>query len=261
MPHKYLTVIFLFVGKVLFAQFPPLKPEYEAQAFGGKEQIEQLLQTQLTLPKASVNAGFNTEVTCYFNVDSVGKTVRIKFVEGADRLIYNELQRILPMIRFRNTLDQPYEPNPYYLSLKLSSDKYKKYLKQKSKFVPKNNIPADSSGIIYSKADKSPIYYKNGDEGLAEYFMSEMEYPKGAIDKSIQGTVIIDFVVETNGFATNILVKKGVAGGCTEEAVKLIKQTKWEPAVLNGKYVRYKTTCPVTFSLKKTDAVQALDGQ
>jgi TonB family protein len=258
MLFKHFFVLFLFINGSLFAQFPPLTPEYEAQAFGGKEQIEQLLQTQLNLPKEYVNAGFNAEVICYFNVDSASKVVRLKFQEGADRLLYNEAMRILPMIRFRNTLDQLYEPNPYFLILKLSSEKYKKYQKQKTKYAVKNNLPADSSNIIYAKADKSPEYYKNGDEGLNEFFVTEMEYPKGAIDKSIQGTVIIDFVVETNGFVTNIIIKQGVSGGCTEEALKLIKQTKWEPAVNKGKRVRYKTTYPITFSLNRKDAVQAI---
>jgi protein TonB len=71
-----------------------------------------------------------------------------------------------------------------------------------------------------------------------------------AIEKSIEGTVVIEFVVEANGYLTGINVKQSVNAGCTEEAVRLIKLTKWQPAVFNNKFVRYKTNFPITFSLR-----------
>jgi protein TonB len=124
------------------------------------------------------------------------------------------------------------------------------YFKQKNKLTLKKPLPADSSFVIYTKADKSPEYYKNGDDGLAEFILSQIEYPKLAIEKSIEGTVVIEFVVETNGYLTGITVKQGVNAGCTEEALRLIKLTKWQPAVFNNKFVRYKTNFPITFSLR-----------
>ena len=114
-------------------------------------------------------------------------------------------------------------------------------------------MAANRSYTIYSRADKSPEYYKNGDEGLAEFILSEIEYPKPAIENSIEGTVVVEFVVETNGYATNLIVKQGVNGGCSEEAIRLIKQTKWLPATLNNKFVRYKTNYPITFSLRNSN--------
>ncbi len=137
------------------------------------------------------------------------------------------------------------------LSLKKKRDTF--ILKQKSKINLKINLSADSSFIIYSKADKSPEYYKNGEEGLADFILSEIEYPKLAIEKSIEGTVTIEFIIETNGYVSNLIIKNGIGAGCSEEALRIIKQTKWQSAVINNKLVRYKTTYPITFSLRNVN--------
>ncbi len=243
--------IFIFCFSLqISSQNSPISYEYQAFAIGGLDQIEQVLQTQFTLPKSVNQLKFNDAITVFLNVDSLGNATNLK-VDGAhNRYITNETLRMFHFLKFKRTLNLPDEPRPYFITFNLSSEKYNKYVKQKSKFNLKNNLAVDSSYVIYTKADKSPEYYKNGEEGLKEFLISEMEYPKIAIEKTIGGTVILEFVVETNGYLTDIVVKKGVNGGCTEEALRLIKKTKWQPAVINNKYVRYKMTYPITFSLQ-----------
>jgi TonB family protein len=234
------------------AQVSPTDPEFEGQLVGGKEQLDQVLQTQLTFPKSILTSTFDEEVTVFFDLDTAAFATNFKFSKGLNNIQRNELKRIFRFMKFKKTQSTQYEPMPYFLTLHLSTEKYSKYYKQKSKLNIKRNFPADSSYIIYTKADKSPEYFKNGDEGLAEFMLNEIEYPKIARERTIEGTVILEFVVETNGYVTGVEVKKGVNGGCTEEAIRLIKLTKWQPAVLNNKLVRYKTTYPITFSLRNT---------
>ena len=167
-----------------------------------------------------------------------------------NNVLRNELIRMFSFWKFHKTLHLPNESRPYFLTFKLSTEKYNKYFKQKNKLNLKKPLPADSSFIIYQKADKSPEYYKNGDDGLADFILSNIEYPKIAVEKSVEGTVVIEFVVETNGYVTGLAVKQPINAGCTEEALRLIKETKWQPAVVNNKFVRYKTTYPITFSLR-----------
>jgi protein TonB len=66
----------------------------------------------------------------------------------------------------------------------------------------------------------------------------------------VEGTVVLEYIVETNGFVTGIVPKKRVSAGCTEEAIRLISETRWQPAMLGGKAVRYRMTYPITFSLR-----------
>lgn len=250
MLKKYICVLTVTWAISLSAQTSATSPEFEAKAIGGKEQIEQVLETQLNLPKTLLTGNFDIELTTFFAIDSAGKAVNIRVDGGTNNVLREEIKRVFNFIQFNKTLRLPNESRPYFLMFNLSTNKYNKYFKQKNKFNIKKPLPADSSFVIYTKADKSPEFYKNGDEGLTEFVLTNMEYPKLAVEKSVEGTVIVEFVVETNGYVTGVTVKQSVGAGCTEEALRVIKLTKWQPASLGGKFVRYKTTYPFTFSLR-----------
>ena len=79
-----------------------------------------------------------------------------------------------------------------------------------------------------------------------------MEFPRLAIEKSVAGTVIVEFVVETNGYVSGLHLKQALGAGCSEEALRLIKLTRWKPARKDGKLVRYRMSYPITFSLRST---------
>lgn len=222
----------------------------EAEVTGGKEVLEQVLQTQLTLPKLILTKNFDQEIILYFELDSVERPKKITFNKGMNNLVASELKRMLLFLKFNRKTSARETPYEYFLTFHLSTEKYYKYTKQRTKPFVKSDKPADSTYIINTRADKSPEYFKKGDEGLTEFLMGEIQYPEIAKQKSIQGTVVLQFVVETNGFVTNLSVKQGVSGGCSEEALRLLKQTKWQPAVANGKLVRYQLTYPVTFNLQ-----------
>jgi len=244
--------IFLFSWNCFWAQdlvhYNPIKAEVK----GGAPEIEQVLQTQLTMPKNALYKGYQDNVSLYFLLDSVGKPSKpIIKSDVKNKAVYNELTRLLNFFQFIRTNSDPNVP--YFLTFNLSSQKYNSYQKQKSRINSKKPLKADSSFVVYSRADKSPEYYRNGEEGLKEFILTDLEYPQTAIDKSIQGTVVLEFIVETNGFVTGITPKQFVGAGGTEEAIRLIKKTKWQPALLNNKLVRYKMTYPITFSLRNAN--------
>jgi TonB family protein len=235
-------------------------PELEGKPVGGKDEVEQVIQTQLSLTKPILTSNFDEEITCFFDLDSTGSATNIKFSKGLNNVLRAELTRIFKLIRFEKTQAAAWGHNLYWYSFKLSTDKYNKFYKQKTKFKPKA-MPADSSYVIYTRSDRSPEYFKNGEEGLNEFILAEIEYPKIAKEKSIEGTVMIEFVVETNGYVTGMKVKQNVNGGCSEEALRIIKQTRWQPAQLNGKYIRYRNTYPITFSLRNVNKDGTQSGQ
>ena len=77
-----------------------------------------------------------------------------------------------------------------------------------------------------------------------------IRYPQRAREDGYSGTVYVRFVVETDGTLTNIEVVKGVGGGCSEEAVRVVKMMpNWIPGENGGKKVRTSFTLPVKFKL------------
>ena len=77
-----------------------------------------------------------------------------------------------------------------------------------------------------------------------------IKYPAEAIEKEIQGRVILQIIVEKDGTMTNAVVAKGVHPLLDNEALRVINQSpKWEPGKQNGEAVRVKYTLPVLFKL------------
>jgi periplasmic protein TonB len=90
--------------------------------------------------------------------------------------------------------------------------------------------------------------------GLANFFKTitrEMHYPAVARRNDISGKVFIQFIVNEAGELTNFEVVKGIGGGCDEEAIRVLKLTKWTPGKQRGKPVKVKMIQQVSFMLAR----------
>jgi protein TonB len=78
-----------------------------------------------------------------------------------------------------------------------------------------------------------------------------MRYPDEALNNEIQGTVVVQFIVDKEGNVSDVQAVSGpTEGGLREEAVRVImKSGKWTPAVQNGRSVKSYKHQPVTFHI------------
>lgn len=108
---------------------------------------------------------------------------------------------------------------------------------------------SDESGV-YTVVENMP-QFPGGDEGRIDYMVKNMKYPKEAVEKGLEGTVYVSFIVEPDGAVSNAKVLKGIGKPCDEEAVRVVSaMPKWKPGTQNGKAVRVQFTLPVNFKLK-----------
>jgi protein TonB len=115
---------------------------------------------------------------------------------------------------------------------------------------PKDDEPQIPDQEIFVFVEEQPEF-PGGEEALMNYLASNLRYPEQARELDIQGTVFIEFVVEKDGSVTNVVVKRGIGGGCDEEAVRVVKSMpKWKPGKQRGKPVRVSYTLPVRFHLR-----------
>jgi protein TonB len=79
-----------------------------------------------------------------------------------------------------------------------------------------------------------------------------LKYPQSAIRNGIQGTVMIQFIIEKDGKVTDVKVVKGVDEELDAEALKVVSASpKWNPGKVSGSKVRASLTLPVEFRLEK----------
>jgi TonB family protein len=94
--------------------------------------------------------------------------------------------------------------------------------------------------------------YPGGIEALRKYLSQNIRYPKEASTRGIQGRVILQFTVGTDGSLAGIKVIRGLSKETNEEALRVVKNMpKWTPGTQKGKPVHVYFTLPVLFSLKK----------
>lgn len=88
---------------------------------------------------------------------------------------------------------------------------------------------------IYNNVEKMPAF-PGGEFKMYEFLAMNVRYPQRAREDGYSGTVYVRFVVEPDGTITNIEVAKGVGGGCSEEAVRIVKMMpNWIPGEAFGK--------------------------
>jgi TonB family protein len=102
---------------------------------------------------------------------------------------------------------------------------------------------------VYTSVDNFP-QFPGGDEARVRYIAGKISYPKEALDKGIQGTVYVSFIIEKDGSISTVKALKGIGGGCNEEAVRVVREMpKWKPGKQNGKLARVQFTIPIQFKL------------
>lgn len=251
--NKIFTFLILCLFTGLNAQVKvELNPDTPPVNIGGKKQLDHLIYTQLIVPPKLIWVD-DKVVTIYFTVTKEGKAIDPFFKDNYDTYYQTESKRILNFVLFEPGKIGGVTVDSYgSLTMVFNGERYKESMKERKKLKSNLPKPQDSTFIIYEVADKSPEYYK-GEDALAAFILDNIEYPNVAKNQNVEGTVQLSFIVETNGFVSNIKAIKQVNAGCTEEAIRVAQLLKWKPAEKNGKYVRYKVTFPITFNLKNVN--------
>ena len=106
--------------------------------------------------------------------------------------------------------------------------------------------------IAENDADVEEMPSFPGGMGECMKFLSKnINYPSISQENGVQGRVIVQFVVNTDGSIVDPVVVRGVDPYLDKEALRVIKMMpKWSPGKQRNKPVRVKYTVPVMFRLQ-----------
>lgn len=121
-----------------------------------------------------------------------------------------------------------------------------------------DRIRQDSlDAIEYKKRDtvktiEEESSFPGGIKGWGKYLNENMVYPDRAQKLEKQGTVIIQFIVDTEGKVTDPEIIQSVEFSIDDEALRMLyKSPKWKAAFQNGKKVKSYKRQPLTFKLTR----------
>ena len=94
--------------------------------------------------------------------------------------------------------------------------------------------------------------FKNGEDSLKHFIGKHIYYPTSAGESSIQGKVIVAFVVEKDGSLSSFKVLRSLDPEFDKIALDAVKLTtkKWNPGLLDGEPSNFITVIPVSFRLE-----------
>ena len=103
---------------------------------------------------------------------------------------------------------------------------------------------------VYILVDNSPEF-PGGTMGLLEFMRTTIQYPAQARKDTIQGRVLVSFIVNKDGSIVKPEIVKSAHPLLDEEALRMVNEMPaWKPGEQNGVPVRVKYTIPVNFRLQ-----------
>ncbi len=92
-------------------------------------------------------------------------------------------------------------------------------------------------------------------KAMLKFLYANIKYPAIAKENGIEGTAVIQFVVDRDGSITDPRIVRDVAGGCGKEALRVVNMMnnmpqKWTPGKQRGRSVRVQYNLPVKFKLE-----------
>lgn len=95
-----------------------------------------------------------------------------------------------------------------------------------------------------------PAQFPGGNDSLMKWMAAKIVYPEGAKADSVQGQVIVSFVVDRFGGVLEAKVEKSLHSTCDVIALEAVKtMPKWTPAKNAGDDVASRLFLPVDFRM------------
>jgi TonB family protein len=203
---------------------------------GGEEALMNFISTNLRYPQYAIHHNIYGRVFVRFVVEPDGTVSNVEVLRGIGGGCDEEAVRVAKMM-------------PDWIPGEAFGEKVRVSYLLPINFRLSDYAP-EIDPTLYTKAEKMPSF-PGGEIYMHEFIARNIRYPQQAREDGYSGTVYIKFVVEVDGSLSNIEVVKGVGGGCTEEALRIVKiMPKWDPGEISGKKVRVSYTVPFNFRLQ-----------
>ena len=123
-------------------------------------------------------------------------------------------------------------------------------------FRPTDAVRKESDSVVipYYDCTTKPSFLNSYDPKvfLEQWVYRYLKYPLAAVDRGIQGSVLVGFVIDEKGKITDVHVLRGVDELLDDEAVRVISASPtWKPGTLNGKKVKASMSLYVEFRLER----------
>ncbi len=120
---------------------------------------------------------------------------------------------------------------------------------KRSESTWKGGLAIDPAPTPANNSDVKPKVYPDGTKPLQIRSKPKAFHTKLALEKCIEGKVILKITFFSNGQVGKIKVVKGLPFGLSEQAVEVAKRIRFEPAMKGGKPITVTKKVEYTFTI------------
>jgi TonB family protein len=181
---------------------------------------------------------------CVVNADGIIGDVRV--TKALDPALDQEAIKAVKQWRFKPGIKDG-KAVPFRVTLEMAFTLRDRPTKQLFPVRP----PAPGGAAGHGQPDATRVY-KPGAGVSAPVVVKQVkpQYTPEAKDAKIQGVVTLECVVESDGTIGDVEVTTSLDAGLDQEAIKAVKQWRFEPGTKDGKPVPVLITLEMTFTLR-----------
>ena len=129
------------------------------------------------------------------------------------------------------------------------------YLDKDTIVITKNKPTKDLDTTTFIVIDDSEIFFSSerGQMIFKNYISKSLNYPDSAIDKKIEGQVIVCFELDSNGKPNKIKIKQSLSPIFDNEVIRVISNLPnygWTNGIPKTEYRPISLCLPITFKLR-----------
>ncbi len=94
--------------------------------------------------------------------------------------------------------------------------------------------------------------FPGGKDSYRQFIKANIVYPENALRNKVEGYVYVVYTVDNIGEIIDVEVTKGIGFGCDEEAIRVIRLMKYEPARNRGVKMKVEMKTRIHFKLPDT---------
>ena len=125
------------------------------------------------------------------------------------------------------------------------------------KYMP---VVEEEKTDIYQIATGIPPEFPKGNKAVLDFIYDNLKYPSDALEKGIQGRVIVGVVIDENGSVAQPKILKSISPSLDKEALRIVSiMPKYKPGTQDGVPVKVRCTIPIYFKLPNADNASKTD--
>lgn len=236
---------------------------------GGMPALMEYFVKNIKYPEAAMKKGTQGRVTVQFVVEKDGSIANAKVLRGIDPELDKEAVRVVSMMpKWKPGMQKGQAVNVKYtvpVMFRLTEDntpvKYAPIESKIDEMVVVGYAPEETAspaeGTVFEVVEQMPEY-PGGMSAMMAFIGKNIKYPVAAQKAKIQGRVVIQFIVNTEGDIISPKVLRSADPLLDAEAIRLTTiMPKWKPGIQKGQAVNVKYAVPIMFRLQEPEKKDA----